>query len=86
MSRMKNKPPNWYVDNIWTCGCGSLNAAYLKKCGGCDKKKFFNMDGKEIIDRLKIIRNEISNVNTNKAIQKLDYLIDDIFMYKHNSL
>jgi len=36
---MKNKPPNWYVDNIWTCGCGSLNAAYLKKCGGCKKKR-----------------------------------------------
>ena len=36
---MKNKPPNWYVDNVWTCGCGSLNAAYLKKCGGCKKKK-----------------------------------------------
>jgi hypothetical protein len=44
------------------------------------------MDGVEIIERLKIIRKEISNVNTNKAIQKLDYLIDDIFMYKNNSL
>ena len=44
------------------------------------------MDGVEIIERLKIIRKEISNVNTNKAIKKLDYLIDDIFMYKNNSL
>jgi hypothetical protein len=25
------------VDNSWTCGCGALNAAYLKNCGRCNK-------------------------------------------------
>ncbi len=73
-------------DNIRICSCGSWNSPYRLTCGGCNNKLIINMDGVEIIERLKIIRKEISNVNTNKAIQKLDYLIDDIFMYKNNSL
>lgn len=44
------------------------------------------MDGVEIINRLKEIRNEVSNVNLKSAMQKIDYLVDDIFMYKNNSL
>jgi hypothetical protein len=24
------------VDNIWKCGCGSLNSPYRKYCGKCD--------------------------------------------------
>ena len=44
------------------------------------------MDGKEIIKRLKEIRVDVLNVNLRQAMQKLDYLMDDIFMYKDNSL
>jgi predicted RNA-binding protein with PIN domain len=44
------------------------------------------MDGKEIIKRLKEIKPLILNVELKKANQKIDYLIDDIFMYKNNSL
>mgnify|MGYP001231479822 FL=1 len=41
------------------------------------------MDGVEIIERLKKIKAQISDKD---AIQRIDYLIDDIFMYKNNSL
>jgi hypothetical protein len=27
------------VDNTWFCSCGALNAAYLVKCGNCEKEK-----------------------------------------------
>ena len=27
------------VDNIWTCNCGALNAAYMITCGNCNKTK-----------------------------------------------
>ena len=35
---MKNNP-FYLVDNVWWCGCGSLNAAYRETCGKCDKPK-----------------------------------------------
>jgi hypothetical protein len=44
------------------------------------------MDGNEIIARLKDVRQDVSKVNLPQAIQKIDYIIDDIFMYKNNSL
>tara|TARA_B110000003_G_C16628538_1_gene525770 strand:+ start:697 stop:831 length:135 start_codon:yes stop_codon:yes gene_type:complete len=44
------------------------------------------MSGEEIIERLKVIRKNVSNVNLPKSIQDIDYLIDDIFMYKNNCL
>jgi hypothetical protein len=44
------------------------------------------MDGKEIIKRLKEIRVDVLNVNLRQAMLKIDYLMDDIFMYKDNSL
>ena len=44
------------------------------------------MKGTEIIDMLKEIREETSNLNLPNAIQKIDYLIDDIYMYKQHSL
>ena len=44
------------------------------------------MDGKEIIKRLKEIRVDVLNVNLRQAMYKIDYLMDDIFMYKNNSL
>ena len=75
------------VDNIWKCGCGSLNSPYNKKCGGCGiENRFRVMDGNEIIERLKTIRQDVSDVNLKNAMQKIDYLCDDIFMYKNNSL
>jgi len=27
----------YLVDSVWYCGCGSLNAAYLKECPNCGK-------------------------------------------------
>ena len=44
------------------------------------------MKGTEIIERLKEVREDTSNVNLPQAIQKIDYLIDDIYMYKQHSL
>lgn len=44
------------------------------------------MDGKEIISRLKEVRQDVSNVELKQAMLKIDYIIDDIFMYKNNSL
>ena len=44
------------------------------------------MKGTEIIERLKEIREETSNANLPNAIQQIDYLIDDIYMYKQHSL
>ena len=32
-----NYKPGYLVDNSWFCECGALNAAYLKKCGRCNK-------------------------------------------------
>ncbi len=34
---------NW-VDKIWYCGCGAMNAGWLIKCGKCNKKRNY---GKE---------------------------------------
>ena len=45
-----------------------------------------DMDGNEIIRRLKDIKQDVWNIEPKKANQKIDYLIDDIFMYKENSL
>tara|TARA_R110002096_G_scaffold370458_1_gene563904 strand:- start:2258 stop:2392 length:135 start_codon:yes stop_codon:yes gene_type:complete len=44
------------------------------------------MDGNEIIKRLKDVRQNVSNVELKQAMLKIDYIIDDIFMYKNNSL
>jgi|TARA_R110000796_G_scaffold144074_3_gene260784 hypothetical protein len=44
------------------------------------------MDGNEIIKRLKDVRQDVSNVELKQAMLKIDYIIDDIFMYKNNSL
>ena len=44
------------------------------------------MSGEEIITRLKEVREDVSNVNLPKAMKKIDYIIDDIFMYKNNCL
>jgi hypothetical protein len=49
---------------------------------------FFNsiMGGEEIIKTLRSIREDVSNVDLKKAMLKIDYLIDDIYMYKSQSL
>ena len=58
------------VDNIWKCGCGSLNSPYNKKCGGCGiENRFRVMDGNEIIERLKAIRQNVSDVDLKNAMQ-----------------
>ena len=44
------------------------------------------MQGKEIIERLIEIKKEVLNVDQKKAMNKIDYLIDDIYMYKNHSL
>ena len=32
--------PGYLVDNTWLCKhCGAFNAAYLEKCGRCEKPK-----------------------------------------------
>jgi hypothetical protein len=35
---MKYKP-GYLVDNVWSCRCGAMNAAYRTTCGKCDKPK-----------------------------------------------
>jgi|TARA_R100001129_G_C5198607_1_gene213090 hypothetical protein len=44
------------------------------------------MGGDEIIDRIKEVKQLIGNNDLVKAQLKLNYIIDDIFMYKNNSL
>ena len=44
------------------------------------------MGGDEIIDRIKEVKQLIRNNDLVKAQLKLNYIIDDIFMYKNNSL
>jgi len=36
---MNDFKPGYLVDNTWFCPCGALNAAYLEKCGNCEKEK-----------------------------------------------
>ena len=44
------------------------------------------MDGKEIIERVKEIMGMVKLGNDEKAILYMHYLIEDIEMYKRNSL
>ena len=44
------------------------------------------MDGEEIIERLKKIKLLMTKENITSAKLEINYLIDDIFMYKKNCL
>ena len=44
------------------------------------------MSGDEIIDRLKKVSELIKEDNIKQAQLNINYIIDDIFMYKNNSL
>jgi hypothetical protein len=44
------------------------------------------MSGDEIIDRLKKVKELIREDNIKQAQLNINYIIDDIFMYKNNSL
>ena len=44
------------------------------------------MSGQEIIDRLKKIKKLIDDNNTKQAQLNINYIIDDIYLYKNNSL
>lgn len=44
------------------------------------------MSGEEIIDRLKKVKILINEGNIKQAQLNINYIIDDIFMYKNNSL
>tara|TARA_B110000444_G_scaffold174187_1_gene162901 strand:- start:169 stop:399 length:231 start_codon:yes stop_codon:yes gene_type:complete len=70
-------------DHIRVCYCGAWNSPFRTTCGDCGRKLIIKMSGLEIIERLKKIKTQISDKD---AIQRIDYLIDDIFMYKNNSL
>ena len=44
------------------------------------------MSGDEIIDRLKKVKELIKEDNIKQAQLNINYIIDDIFMYKNNRL
>ena len=44
------------------------------------------MSGVEIIDRIKEVKQLIGSNDFVKTQLKLNYIVDDIFMYKNNSL
>ena len=44
------------------------------------------MSGQEIIDRLKIVKELIDANNIKQAQLNINYIVDDIYMYKNNSL
>lgn len=44
------------------------------------------MSGEEIIKQLEQIKNQIRDVNLKDATKQIDYLIEDIIMYKYNTL
>ena len=44
------------------------------------------MEGQEIIDRLHIVKKLIDAHNIKQAQLNINYIIDDIYMYKNNCL
>jgi hypothetical protein len=44
------------------------------------------MSGEEIIERLKKVKELIDEDNTKQAKLNINYIVDDIFMYKSNCL
>ena len=44
------------------------------------------MSGDEIIDRLKKVKELIKEDNIKQAQLNINYIIDDIFMFKNNSI
>ena len=44
------------------------------------------MSGQEIIDRLKVVKELIDVKNLKQAQLNINYIVDDIYMYKNNSL
>lgn len=44
------------------------------------------MSGEEIIERLKKVKDLIDEDNTKQAKLNINYIVDDIFMYKSNCL
>jgi len=44
------------------------------------------MSGQEIIDRLKVVKELIDTNNLKQAQLNINYIVDDIYMYKNNSL
>ena len=43
-------------------------------------------EGIEIIERLRDIQQDVLNVESKDAMRKIDYLIDDIYLYRQQSL
>ena len=44
------------------------------------------MSGQEIIDRLKVVKELIDAKNLKQAQLNINYIVDDIYMFKNNSL
>ena len=44
------------------------------------------MSGEEIIKRLKVVKTLLNEGNIKQAQLNMNYIIDDIFMYKNNCL
>ena len=44
------------------------------------------MSGQEIIERLKKVKKLIKEGNLKEAILRINYIEDDIYLYKNNSL
>ena len=44
------------------------------------------MSGQEIIDRLKVVKELIDVKNLKQAQLNINYIVDDIYMFKNNSL
>mgnify|MGYP003664872773 FL=1 len=44
------------------------------------------MQGKEILQRLNKVSQLIKENKVEEGLQQLEYIKDDIYMYKHNSL
>ena len=44
------------------------------------------MSGQEIIDRLKVVKELIDANNLKQAQLNINYIVDDIYMFKNNSL
>ena len=44
------------------------------------------MGGQEIIDRLKVVKELIDANNLKQAQLNINYIVDDIYMFKNNSL
>tara|TARA_R110000822_G_scaffold3325_1_gene14757 strand:+ start:242 stop:469 length:228 start_codon:yes stop_codon:yes gene_type:complete len=75
---MINSGREWdFIDDLWNCQCGAMNAAYRQSCGKCNIRR----STKELITNLDTTKELITNLDTTwESFDMNDFLYnrDDI--------